>query len=472
MKCPNCDSILSLKNNRCDRCGEDVRVYKRVVKASNAFYNQGLLKAKVRDLSGAADALRMSLDLNKRNTNARNLLGLVYYEMGETVSALSEWVLSKHFQNTDNDADELMSLVQSNPTKLENINQAIKKYNAALQSAKQGSNDLAIIQLKKVITLNPKFIRAYQLLALLYMNEGEKEKASRLLMKARIIDVNNTLTLKYLQELGVNTSKQLVDVKEVALEESNKPKPEFSVFSSMNSYKEDKPNIWAYLNLLIGVVIGVAVFYFLIDPTVSNSANSELKENNAKLQSQISTLNSEKTSLENKNSDLTKQLEQLQAELNEVTQKPSTTPGVDGVLSEQDSISKLFSAVSLYMDNKDEEAAVELVNVDPSVFTMESAKTLYNTIKDATFEKTAKALYQDAHGLYSKFKYEEALSIFLQANALKEDYEDAQYFIARCYDNLGQYDKAREYYEAIVSKNPTSRRGKEAASKLNSLPTQ
>ena len=57
-------------------------------------------------------ALRRCLELNKLNTNARNLLGLVYYEMGETVAALSEWVISKHFQPKNNDADSTLKKVQ------------------------------------------------------------------------------------------------------------------------------------------------------------------------------------------------------------------------------------------------------------------------------------------------------------------------------------------------------------------------
>ena len=48
-------------------------------------------------------------------------------------------------------------------------NQTIKKYNSALYSAQHGDGDMAIIQLKKVVSLNPKFVRAHQLLALLYM---------------------------------------------------------------------------------------------------------------------------------------------------------------------------------------------------------------------------------------------------------------------------------------------------------------
>lgn len=472
MKCPNCESILSLKNNRCDRCGEDVKVYKRVVKASNAYYNQGLFKAKVRDLSGAVDALKMSLELNKRNTNARNLLGLVYYEMGETVSALSEWVISKHFQNEDNDADELMAHVQSNPTKLDNINQAIKKYNAALQSAKQGSPDLAIIQLKKVITLNSKFIRAYHLLALLYINEGEKEKASRILMRVRAIDVNNTITLRYLQEVGNHSNKIVTEVKEDKKEDTPKTNSEFNLFAGMGTYREDKPNIWAYMNLLIGVIIGVAVFYFLIGPTVSNKANSQLQESNLQLSNQISTLTADKSSLESRNTDLQKQVEDLTAQLKELTDAPSETPGTEGALSEMDSINKLLLAASLYMDKKDQEAAVELVGVDNTVYTLDSAKALYNTIKKDTFEDAAKELYSKGHNLYGKYKYEEALTYFEQANSLLEDYEDAQYFIGRSYENLKEYDKAREYYTALVEKHPTTKRGKEAQTRLNSLPAQ
>ena len=130
------------------------------------YYNNGLTRAKVRDLSGAVVALKKSLELNKANINARNLLGLIYFEMGETVAALSEWVISRHFKPDNNDAEKYIDDIQENPTRLDGLNQAIKRYNNALVFAKQGSDDLATIQLKRVIQLNPHFIRAYHLLAL------------------------------------------------------------------------------------------------------------------------------------------------------------------------------------------------------------------------------------------------------------------------------------------------------------------
>ena len=62
--------------------------------AANGYYNRGLELAKARDLSGAAECLKRALQFNKYHTDARNLLGLIFYEMGETSDALVQWVIS------------------------------------------------------------------------------------------------------------------------------------------------------------------------------------------------------------------------------------------------------------------------------------------------------------------------------------------------------------------------------------------
>ena len=84
MKCFNCGAVLKT-TDYCSHCGADVKLYRRMLQLSNAYYNEGLAKAKVRDLTGAVMSLRQSLKFNKKNTDARNLLGLVYFEMGEVV---------------------------------------------------------------------------------------------------------------------------------------------------------------------------------------------------------------------------------------------------------------------------------------------------------------------------------------------------------------------------------------------------
>ena len=95
MICYRCGCTLS-EHDFCTNCGADVTLYKRIIYISNRFYNDGLERAGVRDLTGAITSLRQSLKFDKNNVEARNLLGLVYFETGEVVAALSEWVISTY----------------------------------------------------------------------------------------------------------------------------------------------------------------------------------------------------------------------------------------------------------------------------------------------------------------------------------------------------------------------------------------
>ena len=76
MKCYNCGAKLG-RENICPECGVNVKIYKKIVMASNEYYNDALAKASVRDLSGAIESLKTSLKFNKLNIDARNLLGLI-----------------------------------------------------------------------------------------------------------------------------------------------------------------------------------------------------------------------------------------------------------------------------------------------------------------------------------------------------------------------------------------------------------
>ena len=126
MKCNVCGAALT-DSNFCNNCGADVKIYKKLISTSNALYNRGLEKAQVRDLSGARDDLKNSLKVYKRNIPARNLLGLVYFEMGDIVAALSEWIVSKNYQPEENVADGYIEAVQKNVSKLDAYNIALKK---------------------------------------------------------------------------------------------------------------------------------------------------------------------------------------------------------------------------------------------------------------------------------------------------------------------------------------------------------
>ena len=80
MNCMNCGAYLSEPElDYCSKCGCNVLIQKKVDYLSKYYYNKGLEKASIRDLSGAITCLRQSLSYNKSNIQARNLLGLVYF---------------------------------------------------------------------------------------------------------------------------------------------------------------------------------------------------------------------------------------------------------------------------------------------------------------------------------------------------------------------------------------------------------
>ena len=83
---------------------------------ANSYYNMGLERARLRDLSGAAECLKKSLHFNKYQTDARNLLGLIYYEVGEVGDALVQWVISMNLQPQENRADYYLCLLYTSPS--------------------------------------------------------------------------------------------------------------------------------------------------------------------------------------------------------------------------------------------------------------------------------------------------------------------------------------------------------------------
>ena len=112
---------------------------KKIRLVSNSFYNAGLERAHRRDLTGAIYCLKKCLNLNKYQVDARNLLGLIYYEMGEVSEALVQWVISMNFQEENNRADFYLEQIQRKQERLDIVSQNVKKYNLALSQARSGS---------------------------------------------------------------------------------------------------------------------------------------------------------------------------------------------------------------------------------------------------------------------------------------------------------------------------------------------
>lgn len=328
MECLNCGALV-LDNGYCSECGLNYRLLAKAYNTSNYYYNLGLDRAGVRDLTGAIDALNLALKYNKQNINARNLLGLIFYEMGEIGFGLTQWVISQnYFPGEQNVSYYYIEEVQADPIKLEEANQLAKQFNTALMHAKQGTKDLALMQLKRILGGFPHFVKGYLLLALLYIDSGYLDKAKKALKRVLRIDKNNTLAIKYLTEMGVvaqeiinmRESSKRIDLDSAYSDEEqdssdletfvrksleNIDKPDLSV----GSYKEINHNKFNLIYVSVGLILGILTFSMLILPTKLNSAKKENREQKLAYSEEISKKNVKISDLEGKVSQLEKQIE-------------------------------------------------------------------------------------------------------------------------------------------------------------------
>ena len=428
MNCMNCGAFLTdMDLDYCPNCGYNVLIQKKVDYLSKIFYNQGLEKASIRDLSGAIACLKQSLMYDKRNIRARNLLGLVYFETGEVVSALSEWVISKNLQPTRNLASEYINKLQANPNKLAAINETIKKYNHALMLCRQGHEDMAAIQLRKILTQNSKLIKGYHLLALIQMKNGEWNKARRILKKAARIDKTNTTTLRFLREVDEQTgvTTRLEKKKKGLFRSGTKENRDTDILGSERVaqptvYREHS-KVSVFFILMAGIAAGAVAFWLLAVPAIRQGIYQEANQQIVQYSESLASQGAELTKAQGEAKESGDTVES-------VTQELTTEQ------AKSESYQALLQAYTYYQQQNLDEAAVEIQKVHVDVLT-DSMKSVYTTIRDAT----GVAGIGDTEGV----QRQENSSDSTEDTSSSEDtsYEDTSYDES----DYSNYDE--EYYE-------------------------
>ena len=376
MNCMNCGAFLADKDlDYCPHCGCNVLIQKKVEYLSKLYYNQGLEKASIRDLSGAVNCLKQSLTFNKRNIQARNLLGLVYFETGEVVAALSEWVISKNLQPTRNIANEYINRLQANSNKLDAINETIRKYNNALALCRDGHEDMAAIQLRKILTQNSKLIKGYHLLALIYMKNHDWGKARRILRKAARIDKTNTTTLRFLREVdertGVTTrlNQQKKGLFGKKAKESYGDEVARNAAVESAAYKENS-RISLFVTLMVGVAAGAAAFWLLAVPAIKQGIYREANQQIVQYSESLASQGAELTRVQGQAKESGDVAEEVTLQLDS-EQKKST------------SYQALLNAYVAYKQNEYDAAALEIQKVYEDQIG-DDVKGIYNTICSET----------------------------------------------------------------------------------------
>lgn len=323
-----------------------------------------------------------------------------------------------------------------------------------------------------MLSLNPKYIRAHQLLALLYIDAEDWIRAERELLRCEQIDAGNITTKRYLREVA-----QMLHPEETQEERTPKKKRKESTeavfrYQSGNEtiiqpldVKEPKGvSFSAVVYLLIGLGIGVAMTVFLILPAriqaVRDSVSEQLKAVGEQLAAESATTN-----------DLQQKLETLQRENNDLYTELENYVGTDGTIQTMDS---MLAAVGGYLqdpDNVEETAAyLESINGEVNIGeTSEAFQAVYQSLLEAVGPKMMKTYYDDGMAAYRQEVYADAIRNLEKAYMYDAENADVIYNLANAYYRNEDYENAAVYYQLVIDKFQGTEKAKRSANYMEEI---
>ena len=446
MKCPNC-GFEFFEGFHCPDCGVDVYVFRKARSASIRLYNEALGLAEEKDLSGAAANLEQSLLFDKNNVQARNLLGLIYCETGRIGDALKHWIISTSILPEGNAASGYIDYLQKNGREMEKCNDAIRMYNQAINYLKQGSDDLAIIQLKKSIDNNPDFLDAYNLMTLCCIEDKNIKRALHFNDIVLRRDIRNPIALHYAQLIGNSPApsplkkqekaKSVVSVKKT---DSNPPIPRYKRKEKTNSVLEKRD----LLAFLAGIAAAAIVILVLIVPALNESKNTKIKEL--------------ETAVENYAGETNMTPEEVLEMRTELTKLQEENKLLRSEENKQANLELLETAVAQMTDGDFEACVSTLDSIDTVSFSEEDLSK-YNSVKTTAYPKAADSYYTKGKSQFLSNNFTEAKSYLetaLNYTSNENFVDDAIYYLARIAEEDGDNDTAKKYYNRIISEFPES----------------
>lgn len=422
----------------------DIRMKNRRI--ANAYYNLGLERAGHRDLTGAAAALKKSLRFDKFQTDARNLLGLIYLEIGEAGAAMTQWIISLNLQEQDNLAEEYLHTVHASRAYLDMADQAAKKYNQALQYAKNDNEDLAVLLLMRMLDDFPNYMKAQELLALLYIHHEDYIKAGSCLYQVLKVDRYNPTAQRYMAVAKRNTGRAEVEKRKLKNAFSHRQMQDDDIIIPP-SYKENTG--WqSVLNILAGLVLGAMVIFFLVMPAKTEFLNAQ---HNKEQIANLEIINQKSIEIDRLNQEIeTAKAAQEQAE----TQLATLVNDNGGVLSQYQNLVKILEA---YRAEDGKTAALLYVTTD------------MNVLNDGVLDSTVAWIHADMaengwqtlltmgdEAMNGSGGPSQAVDYYNKSLQIRPGNAEAIYKLGMAYVALNDTDTANQYFGDVIMNYPDS----------------
>lgn len=437
---------------KCAYCGYDPTVLYKTLDCSTKYYNQAITAIKEKKISKAIQLLNTSLAVYTDNYNARNLLGLCYFRIGEYGEASKHWLISCFFESENNYAKDYIKDFENNYEEYEDIITSLELYNKALILIKSQQLDEGIELLEEVVKLNDSFVEAMNLLTLCYVHTDET-KAQKYIDKVLNIDICNEKALYYKANMEVKTVP------------TRKYEPQISYPSpSYNNYNDNKKSKASVVTVVVSVIacliIGGMGFYIFANKDEEKIAQAELK---------LQTIQEEYSV---KEEEYKSQIQTLNAEIELINNQVNENNDEISIASNKIFIyeAKEYMAVGDYIS-----ASHKLYSVQPSYLEEEELAT-YNQLKEQCYTTTSQYLYDEGVALYeagdfagSKSTLEQGL-LFTDIDQSKIGFiDDIIYYLAKDCEQLGDIELAKSYYNMLLEKYPDSDKASDSKASLELL---
>lgn len=398
---------------------------RKIQNLSVISYNKAIECCNEDRITEAIVALRESLEFDKKNIDARNLLGLCYFRLGRVADALIEWTISYKLKRTDNIAVDYIAELES-AKEANAMYDAITKYNEALSFANQGNTDMAILNLKKALEKNKGLVEAINLLSLCYIERGRESEAFKLAEKVLKIDKTNSIALRYYQLI----------------------KPEKRIFfkpklTDSKSKQRKSGNLSYFFG---GIAVSAIILGCMGLPAVVKNFNNKYD----KLQVEFNVLqNNMNTEIENR----TATINRLTEENEDLRSKLHTADNQEL----QQRVKLLADIQNYYNEGSVEEASEKLIALSTVGFSQEVLNQ-YSSLCKTVLPAAASQYFSEGKRASSNGNYASAKDYFNKAIKCTGEGDEVRYSsmyqLGRIADEEGDKTAALNYFKTVAEKHP------------------
>ncbi|MFQ9934084.1 MAG: hypothetical protein ACLRVQ_06595, partial [Lachnospiraceae bacterium] len=261
------------------------------------------------------------------------------------------------------------------------------------------------------------------------------------------IDYNNTLSKKYLGEIEKLTEGN--DTKRVKEEKERQALSGNDVIIPETGYKDINYGVMQFVTIIVGILIGAAMVYFLITPAKENRATAEYKETINDYSDNISKLNITINELQSNIDALTAENESLAAQVTEA----------ESAKDIESAYTAIIEAAVLYARDDNVNAALKLMEITDLTGKSQTYTDLYNELKSKTYEEAYRSYYNQAYQAENSSRYQDAIDAFLVCEKVQPENPEILYHLGKNYTmlNNGEADEnAIAYYNKVIQVAPDS----------------